>query len=122
MITRLPGAQDIVAGSTAEILPSHPHNFAVEVLIETGVIGFTFFAVTLLLLLAGGLRALRHCGAAGAALLGLSAAFWFASLVSYSFWSFWWQATYVLLMALVVAALTPGQVSAGLGLMGSRTR
>lgn len=122
MITRLPGAQEIVAGSTAEILPSHPHNFAVEVLIETGVIGFTFFAMTLLLLLAGGLRALRHCGAAGAALLGLSAAFWFASLVSYSFWSFWWQATYVLLMALVVAALTPGQVSAGLGLMGSRKR
>ena len=118
MITHLPGAQEIVAGSTSEILPSHPHNFAIEVLIETGAVGFSVFAMTLVLLLAGGLRALRRCGAAGAALLGLSAAFWFASLVSYSFWSFWWQATYVLLKALVVAALTPRQVSAGLGLKG----
>ncbi len=118
MISELPGAQEIVAGSTVEVLPSHPHNFAIEVLIETGAVGFAVFAMTLVLLLAGGLRALRRCGAAGAALLGLSAAFWFASLVSYSFWSFWWQATYVLLMALVVAALSPGQVSAGLGLKG----
>ena len=114
MISKLPGAMEIVGGSTAEHMPSHPHNVAVEILIETGAVGFGAFAVSLLLLFAGGWRAMRACGAPGAAVLGLSAAFWFASLVSYSFWSLWWQGTYVLLMALVIAALEPGHVSAGL--------
>ncbi len=122
MISRLPGATEIVKGSVAlEVMPSHPHNFAIEVLVETGAVGFTTFAAALLLLLAGGWRAMRACGGAGAALLGLSAAFWVASLVSYSFWSFWWQGTYVLLMALVVAALKPGHVSDGLGMKRTGT-
>lgn len=80
MISRQPGATEIVKGSIAlEVMPSHPHNFAIEVLVETGAVGFTTFAAALLLLLAGGWRAMRACGGAGAALLGLSAAFWVAS-------------------------------------------
>ncbi|MBC6441175.1 MAG: O-antigen ligase family protein [Rhodospirillales bacterium] len=111
MLPTVDGATQIVEGSTAEILPSHPHNAAIEVLVETGAVGFAAMAATLVLLLAGGLRALRRQDAAGAALLGLSVAFWFASLLSYSFWSLWWQATYVLLLPPVIAALPPGLVS-----------
>ncbi|MBN33738.1 MAG: hypothetical protein CMM46_02980 [Rhodospirillaceae bacterium] len=122
MAPSLPGAQQIVEGSTVEILPGHPHNAFLEVLVETGAIGLAAMAAALLLLLAGALRVLLHDGAAGAALLGLCAAFWFASLISYSFWSFWWQATYVLLMAPVAACLTPGLVSGGLRRPGKKDR
>ncbi|MBT5434175.1 MAG: O-antigen ligase family protein [Alphaproteobacteria bacterium] len=118
MVSTLPGSAGIVDGSTVEVLPSHPHNVLIEVLIETGAIGLAAMATALLFLFAGALRAMRRDGAAGAAVLGLSAAFWFASLISYSFWSFWWQATYILLLVPVVATLTPGGLSTGLGLRG----
>ena len=68
-------------------------------------------------------RAARRDGAPGATLLALSAAFWCVNLISYSFWSYWWQAAYVILVALVAAPLTPGVMSGGLiagGLSGKR--
>lgn len=114
VINELPGAGDIVPGSTVEFIPSHPHNWAIEVLGETGVVGFTAMVVTLVLLGAGGLRAARRDGAPGAALLSLCVVFFLVSLISYSFWAFWWQATFVLLASLVITPMTPGVLSAGL--------
>ena len=113
-INYLPGAGDVVPGSTVEYVPSHPHNFIVEVLVETGALGFAAMAASLVLLAAGLIRAVRRDGAAGAALLAVSAAFWFVNLISYSFWSYWWQACYVVLMAVIAASLTPGLLSGGL--------
>ena len=122
-INWLPGAQSVVPGSTVEYVPSHPHNFVVEVLVETGALGFAAMAAALILLAAGLIRAARRDGAPGATLLALSAAFWCVNLISYSFWSYWWQAAYVILVALVAAPLTPGVMSGGLiagGLSGKR--
>jgi O-antigen ligase len=113
-INHLPGAGAVVPGSTVEYVPSHPHNFAVEVLVETGLLGFAAMASALVLLAAGLIRAARRDGAPGAALLAVSAAFWFVNLISYSFWSYWWQACYIVLTALIAASLTPGLMSAGL--------
>jgi len=113
-INWLPGAGAVVPGSTVEYVPSHPHSFVVEVLVETGALGFAVFAATLILLAAGLVRAARHEGAPGATLLAVSAAFWFVNLISYSFWSYWWQACYVVLVALIASSLTPGLMSGGL--------
>ena len=113
-INWLPGAQAVVPGSTVEFVPSHPHNFVVEVLVETGALGFAAMTASLVLLAAGLVRATRHNGAAGATLLAVNAAFWCVNLISYSFWSYWWQAAYIILMALVAATLSPGLLSGGL--------
>lgn len=113
-INWLPGAGAVVPGSTVEYVPSHPHSFVVEVLVETGALGFAVFAATLIVLAAGLVRAARREGAPGATLLAVSAAFWFVNLISYSFWSYWWQVCYVVLVALIASSLTPGLMSGGL--------
>jgi O-antigen ligase len=87
----------------------------IEVFVETGVIGFAAMVGTLVLLVWGTVRSARRDGAAGAALLALLAAFFLISSVSSSFWAFWWQATFVLLASPMVAALAPGNLSAGFG-------
>ncbi len=111
VVDKLPGANDIVPGSGVEFIPSHPHNWAIEVLAETGIVGFVAMSVTLIILAVGGIRATRQDGAAGASFLAVCAVFFLVSLISYSFWAFWWQATFVLLASLVIAPLTPGLVS-----------
>ena len=113
VIDKLPGANDIVPGSGVEFIPSHPHNWAIEVLAETGVVGFTAMAVALIVLAVGGIRATRRDGSAGATLLAVCAIFFLVSLISYSFWAFWWQATFILLASLVITPITPGLVSSG---------
>jgi len=113
-INWLPGAQSVVPGSTVEYIPSHPHNFAVEVLVETGALGFAAMTLALVLLAAGLIRAARRDGFSGATLLAVNAAFWCVNLISYSFWSYWWQAAWIILMAMVASTLTPGLMSGGL--------
>jgi O-antigen ligase len=120
VIDRLPGASEIVPGSNQAYIPSHPHNWMIEVLVETGVIGFAAMVGSLVLLAWGAVRSARRDGAAGATLLALLAAFFFISSISFSFWSYWWQATFVLLACLAVAVMTPGSLSAGFGPAGRR--
>ena len=85
-----------------------------RLLVETGALGFAAMTASLVLLAAGLVRATRHNGAAGATLLAVNSAFWCVNLISYSFWSYWWQAAYIILMALVAATLSPGLLSGGL--------
>ena len=115
VIDRLPGADTIVSGSTQEYIPAHPHNWMIEVAVETGVVGFAALVGTLVLLSWGTIRALRRDGAAGAAMLALLVAYFVICSISFSFWAFWWQATFVLLAAMVTATLTPGYLSRGFG-------
>lgn len=112
-INHLPGAEDIVPGSYVNYVPSHPHNFAIEVLVETGAVGLAAMLVTLALLAAGLVRAVRRDGAAAVALVAMCVTFWLVNLISYSFWSYWWQASWVLLTALVAVPLTPGLMTGG---------
>ncbi len=114
-ISELPGADEIVPGSDQAYIPSHPHNWLIEVLVETGVVGFAAIVGTLVLLLWGAVRAARRDGAAGATMLALLAAFFVISSISFSFWAFWWQATFVLLASMVAGGITPGLLSIGFG-------
>jgi len=56
---------------------------------------------------------IRRHGVVGATLLAVSVVYWVVNMISYSFWSYWWQASWVLVMALVASAATPGLVSCG---------
>jgi len=118
-INLLPGADDLIPGTYVNFVPSHPHNFVVEVLVETGAVGLTVMLATLLVLAAGLVRAIGRDGAAGVTLVAINVTFWLVNLISYSFWSYWWQACWVLLTALVAVSLTPGNMTSA-GRRGSR--
>ena len=75
----------------AELLPSHPHSWVLEILSETGIVGFipflcalgTAFYVICRRALAGSQPAL--------AATGLFGVYFGAGLFSFSFWASWWQ-------------------------------
>ena len=93
-LNKLPGAHDTVAqlGQRAHVVPSHPHNFAIEILGETGLIGF-LPVVMVLIYFAWKLTksALARYDEKAMAQLLLFVAFWTCSLFSYSIWAVWWQ-------------------------------
>ena len=96
-------------GST--IMPSHPHNWILEVLIDTGFVGTATVSATLVILLVTVVRTVEN--RAVPATLALFAAFWVSSLVNFSIWSAWWQCTFAILLAIVAASGRNPQDSAG---------
>jgi len=96
-----------------EALPSHPHNWALEVLGETGIIGF----VPVLIAIAWAVGRcmvgyVRSGGGGSLATLGLNAVFWGSSLFNFSIWSSWWLIGYFLMSAMIAAG-PPGGADAG---------
>jgi len=104
-INTVPGANYIIPGMNQEYVPSHPHNWLLEMMAETGALG-TIAILIVLILLARFLfmRALesRMAGWAGLALMG---AFWGSALGNFSIWSAWWQVTFLLLVMMPLSSL-----------------
>jgi O-antigen ligase len=104
-INLLPGAEAQMPRNNLNIIPAHPHNWLAEVFAETGAVGagsLVLLIATLCLKLAG--QFLRsHDGAFLAALL-VNIGYWSSGLLNVSFWSAWWQISYLLLTALCLAA------------------
>jgi O-antigen ligase len=104
-INLLPGADAKMPGNNLHIIPAHPHNWLVEVFVETGTIG----AISLLVLIAYiCLKITRHYLSSRdntmlAALL-VNVGYWSTGLLNVSFWSAWWQISYLLLSAICLAA------------------
>ena len=95
------------------VIPSHPHNWVLEILSETGWIGLTALAGWLLVTHICVLRRyLAHSDPALLAVLATSGAFWGAGLANFSFWSPWWLATYVTCMAGCLALRQPSDSGA----------
>ena len=103
VVNRLPGADVWIPNFRQEYIPAHPHNWALEILAETGGIGFSALVVALFLFLRELVRVTPNIVIAG--ILALNGVFWAAGLVNVSFWSAWWQGTYLLLSALLIAAM-----------------
>ena len=86
------------------VIPSHPHNWVLEILSETGWAGLTALVSWLLVTHVYVLRRyLAHSDPALLAALATSGAFWGAGLANFSFWSPWWQASYVACTACCLA-------------------
>ncbi|HVO14691.1 MAG TPA: O-antigen ligase family protein [Alphaproteobacteria bacterium] len=102
---RVPGAKDFLPGfGRTETMPSHAHNWMLELLVESGVIGLGAALVALGVFTRRLLHAARR-GAPGAyAAIALAGAYFGSNLVNFSVWSAWWQATFVTLLALALAA------------------
>ncbi len=108
-INKIEGAGQVIPAFGQELIPSHPHNWVIEVLAETGFVGLTALVATLALLLLVRIRAAFACGerAGAAAAAGLFGAFVGSALFSFSFWASWWQLTFIVLWAIVAASIGP---------------
>jgi O-antigen ligase len=105
-INKITGAGDFVVldpDLKAEFIPSHPHSWMLEILAETGVVGFCAFIGSL------GIAFYRACRKAiigspeALAIVGLLAIYFGSGLVSFSFWASWWQLVLIILWAIAAA-------------------
>ena len=107
MIHTVPGASALIPGVGGVYIPSHPHNWVVEILAETGLVGAvaTFAAVA-----AGLLYALRLWLMEGTplalALFTLLVMYWGAGLFNFSLWRAYWIIGLMVSVALLLAART----------------
>jgi len=105
----------ITSGQTlrARLVASHPHNWVLEVITDSGFPGLLFLLLALGLFLRRHLKSTlpsAHAGppesaAAGWAILGLSAVFWTCALANFSIWAAWWHATWLTLLLFPLAVL-----------------
>jgi O-antigen ligase len=100
----LPGASIPLPDCVGQnYLPSHAHNWMIELFVETGAFGLAG-AVAALLLFARDLVQRAARGQTGAlAGLALAGAFWGSGLVNFSIWAAWWQVSFLMLTAITLS-------------------
>lgn len=98
------GANEVRADIGGAYISSHPHNWVLEILSETGVFGLSAILIVLGLL---AWRLLVHYKSThdhtSLALMALCAGFFSSSLFNFSIWSTWWLLTFFVLFAIVSA-------------------
>ncbi len=107
-INRVPGAGTVEPGLGAERLPSHPHNWALEIFAEAGVVGLLPLLGFIAAFGAARVRAYWRCGSPESLTAALvSAGYWASGLFNFSFWAEWWQLSHIVLVALLLAVRDP---------------
>ena len=102
----VPGAGMSAPGFDGEaaLVPSHPHNWALEILSETGLVGFLPFLIALgyafLRLIK---RIIASSDEGDIALLMLMVGFWTSALFNHTIWATWWQLTLFTLFAIIAS-------------------
>lgn len=105
-INKVENAAEKIPFLNQEFIPSHPHNWIIEIFAETGAVGLLALIVAVLLLVRQlyGQAIAGRDPAAGWAAIALFGIFWGSSLANFSFWAAWWQASFWLLLAILLAA------------------
>lgn len=108
VINDAPGAGDKIPELGYEFIPSHTHDWVVQILSEAGLVG----AVPLMILVLGVAillirRWYRNGEATILAAVALWTTFWTAGLFNFSLWNAWWQSSLALMMAMILASATP---------------
>jgi len=103
-INLLPGADRPIHTGSVNLVPSHPHNWFLEIFSETGIVGL----IPLLVLICATLvRLIRMYAAtrdmAVMVALAVSVAYWASGLFNFSFWAAWWQVAYFITVAICLA-------------------
>ena len=108
-----PGADKPLPGNEVlHMIPAHPHNWVVEVMAETGALGLVALLFTLVFFYGYLLLKYRKTGAAGYLIaISVFAGYWTSGLFNFSYWSAWWQLSFVLMtaFALAVFSATPSK-------------
>lgn len=93
----------MVAG--AVLIPSHPHNWILEIFAETGFFGLVPMAVLIASYMTWLARDFVRTGRAESLVAGaVSAGYWASGLFNFSFWTAWWQTAHLILLAIVLSA------------------
>jgi O-antigen ligase len=105
VINFLPGADTRIPGmGEITYIPGHPHDWPVEILAETGMVGLAPLLCLVVMLFVGLARDyIATRDPAVLAGLAVNTAYWASGLFSFSFWSAWWQASFLILFALCLA-------------------
>ncbi len=107
-----PGANQLLQGSGGlHVIPAHPHNWVVELFAEIGAVSLTILVLFLILMTVKLFRSYRRSGnPALISVIAVSAGYWGSGLFNFSFWSAWWQMSFILALALS-HAVTVGTTS-----------
>jgi O-antigen ligase len=104
VINKIAGAENLNTVTTVANIPLHPHNWMVEIIVETGVVGFVAMMATIAYRFLSFLRRfVHHREPALLALMAVWAAYWGSGLFNFSYWSSWWQVSFLLLTAVCLA-------------------
>lgn len=110
-IDSLPNADEWNAVGTRNI-PLHPHNWVVEIVVETGVVGLS---AMLMLIAYVSWRLIteyiRFGDGAVLAALFVWGCYWTSSLFNYSYWSSWWLVSFFVTMAICLSLRSKTQVT-----------
>jgi O-antigen ligase len=104
VIDKLPDARNWNEVTKTRNIPLHPHNWIVEILVETGIVGLFLMIATIgyySLNLAR--NYLRTGDTAFMAALCVWATYWVISLFSVSYWSSWLQITFLIATAICLS-------------------
>ena len=96
-----PGADAVIPRThNLASMPSHPHNGVMEVAAETGIFGLLSLLGAVALVCAQYFRGFFRTGD-GVYLVAacMAAGYWISGLFNFSFWSSWWQMSFVLMTA-----------------------
>lgn len=108
VINTAPGAGEVIPELNAEYIPSHPHNWVVETLAETGVVGCTTLVLVVLGVAVAAARAYRRNGEVlWLAWMALWLTYWSAGAFNFSMWNTSWQSSGIVLAALLLSHMRP---------------
>lgn len=97
----VPGANDLAGSSTQSVLPGHPHSWFMEIWLEAGLVGLVSMMTLVALCALATVKDVYRNGINVAGLtLAMLAAYWFAGLFNYSFWTSWWFGVFMLSLSL----------------------
>ena len=102
---RVPGAKAFLPGFGAtQTMPSHAHDWMLELFVEGGVLVLGSALAALGVFARALLHAARQGRPGAYAAIALSGAYFGSGLVNFSIWSAWWQASFLVLLAIALAA------------------
>ncbi len=99
----VPNADARITLFNQAFVPGHPHNWLIELLVDSGFVGLIATLGALSVLIAYWFGIARNNRLLGAAGLGLTAAYFASSLLNFSFWLTWWQSEFLVLSAMLIA-------------------
>ena len=98
------GGQKIINSEhtgTMKFVPSHPHNFLLELLLETGLLGTLSFLIFIFLMNYNVFKKANYIEKFF--IIFFNGYYWGASFVNFSYWQAWWQCSYFLILSLITA-------------------
>jgi len=107
-INFVPGADMVINGTNnLHVIPAHPHNWAIEIFAETGAIGLSVLLITLITLTYQTLLVARRTGNLGHIMaIAVMAGYWVSGLFNFSYWSAWWQLSFLISLTFCYASNT----------------